>query len=132
MEGAEQCFFDAQWGIKECPYEKLYATKGLPEILSFVVKAMDSWEVDADPVKNTPRPGHAPMTEKKKKRQYGLSVEKFNWACQLHMVKQEDQLTALTWCGIAVKAANEAPDLQLIKQRKERAEQIKRMQELNR
>lgn len=130
MHGAEECFYTASWGIERCPFEELSEKPQLVQLMSFVNKAMDSWDVDIDPVSTAPRVG-APVTEKKKKKQYGISVEKFQWACQLHLVVPEDQLEALTWCGIAVQAANEAPELEIIKQRQERAKYFEQLRREN-
>jgi len=127
MEGAEECFFHKHWGVPECPYMVLHSDPKMAQFMSFATKAIDSWEVDADPVKQTsPRPGQVKVTDRSKKKQYGISVEKFDWACRLHQVEGADQLEALTWVGIVVKAANEAPELEILKMREERKAELRK------
>jgi hypothetical protein len=85
---------------------------------------MDSWDVHEEDGFTKPQPvsGGGPIVKeiKPKKKNYGISIEKFEWACRLYQIPDEEAMDALSWVGVAVQAANEAPDLELQAMRRER------------
>lgn len=126
MGESDECFFHYQWDYPECPYQRLSREPELVKLLSFVVKSMDSWDAhDENPTKTTRAPiagtsGPVVKEIKAKKKNYGISIEKFEWACRIYQIKPEDALTALSWVGTAVQAANDAGEIELKKLRRER------------
>lgn len=77
-------------------------------VYSFCSNAIDSWEEEDKLDKNV------------KRRKYAPSIEKFNFACELYGVKQEDKLEAMEWVHAAVEAANEAPEMFIRAERRRR------------
>lgn len=55
---------------------------------------------------------------KVEKTRYGISIEKFNWACQLYQVERENMREALQWASMYSQAAEEAADMAMIEARK--------------
>lgn len=125
MGDSEECFFHYQWQYPECPYQRLSREPELLKLLSFVVKSMDSWDAPEETVTKSRPPisgqsGPIIKEVKPKKKNYGISVEKFEWACRLYQIKSENSLTALSWVGTAVQAANDAGEIEIKKMRRER------------
>lgn len=124
MGDSDECFFHHQWQYPECPYQRLSREPELIKLISFIVKSMDSWDAhDETPTRSkAPISGGGPVVKeiKQKKKNYGISVEKFEWACRLYQIKPDDALTALSWVGTAVQAANDAGEIEIKKLRKER------------
>lgn len=125
MGGSDECFFHYQWQYPECPFQRLSREPELLKLLSYVVKCMDSWDAPEESTTKSRPPisgqsGPIVKEIKAKKKNYGISVEKFEWACRLYQIKPEDALVALSWVGTAVQAANDAGEIELKKQRRER------------
>lgn len=125
MGGSDECFFHHYWQYPECPFQRLGRDPELVKLLSFVVKSMDSWDVHDEAPAKTRAPiagSSGPIVKeiKPKRKNYGISIEKFEWACRLYQIKTEDALTALSWVGTAVQAANDAGEIELKKLRRER------------
>ena len=57
---------------------------------------------------------------KEKKVSYHISIEKFNFACDLFQVKPEDKKEALKWAAIVANAATEAPEVVIREARRRR------------
>lgn len=120
----EMCYFTFQWKVPECPFGRFAREPEVVKTYSFCVKAMDSWDVHEEDGFKAPQPisGGGPIVKevKPKKKNYGISIEKFEWACRLYQIPDEDTMEALQWVGVCVEAANEAPDLELKALRRER------------
>lgn len=68
-----------------CPFERLDGQT--IDTYSFAMTALDSWEENTGP-------GNSIKTKK-----YGVNLEKFDLACRIDGVAQEDQREALQLCG---------------------------------
>lgn len=66
---------------------------------------MDSWQ-------------HKDEKTKVEKKKYGISIEKFNWACQLYQVPQSEMREAFSYASLFAKSAEEAADMIMIENRK--------------
>jgi hypothetical protein len=107
----EVCYFKQTLKLPEgCPYEKLEEHPGLAKVYGFVARVLEEYEV-AD---------ETDIKKKNKKKRYSMSIEKFTHWSDLFMIPHEDRLEASVWCGVAVKAANEAQDIAMIMERQKR------------
>ena len=100
----EECYFKHVYEIVTgCPYRRL--SPEAARVWQFVNKTLEKSESVNEKTKV-------------KKVSYSLSIERFNWACDLHNVDNTDRLEALSYCLAAAEAATDAPEMSIREDRK--------------
>lgn len=112
------CYFVDHGKTDMCPFELLRKDSNLAKIYQFAAHCIDKHE-KTEETKTTSLAANR-ARGKIKKIEYSLSIEKFNFACGLFAVKDDDKLEALKWASSLSKAASEAPQWELMKARKAR------------
>ena len=112
------CYYVDHGKTESCPFELLRRDMYLAKIYQFAAHCLEKHE-KTEETKTTSLSANRNKA-KIKKVEYSLSIEKFNFACSLFAVKDEDRLEALKWASSLSKAASEAPQWEIIKARRER------------
>lgn len=114
------CYFVDHGKTEICPFEILRRDMNLAKIYQFAAHCIEKHE-KTEETKTTSLAANSNRAKAKlKKVEYSLSIEKFNFACSLFAVKDEDRLEALQWASSLSKAASEAPQWEILKARRER------------
>lgn len=101
----------------------------LARIYQFCSMAVEKHEKTEEMTSATPTPVHqgggrgvAQKQRNKgpKKVEYYVSIEKFNWACDLFNIRKEHYMEALEWVSLFSQKATEAPKMAMREIRKDR------------
>lgn len=117
-EDPDICYYVDHGKTESCPFNILRRKSDLAKIYQFAAHCIEKHEKTEETKTTSLSAGRA--RGKIKKVEYSLSIEKFNFACSLFAVKDEDRLEALQWASSLSRAASEAPEWEIIRARRAR------------